>query len=58
METLEIAPSNKLLGRFGFINYLTNVREKIKMAQGANPEKVVTMKKVVPWIAETRNSTP
>jgi glutamate synthase (NADPH) large chain len=49
-------------GRFGVsINYLTNAREiQIKMAQGAKPGEGGQLPgdKVVPWIAETRNSTP
>jgi glutamate synthase (ferredoxin) len=36
------------------INYLTNARFKSKWPQGANPEKVVITRKVVPWIAETQ----
>jgi glutamate synthase (NADPH) large chain len=49
-------------GRFGVsINYLTNAREiQIKMAQGAKPGEggQLPADKVVPWIADTRNSTP
>jgi glutamate synthase (NADPH) large chain len=49
-------------GRFGVsINYLTNAKEiQIKMAQGAKPGEggQLPADKVVPWIAETRNSTP
>jgi glutamate synthase (ferredoxin) len=49
-------------GRFGVsINYLTNAKEiQIKMAQGAKPGEGGQLpgEKVVPWIAETRNSTP
>jgi glutamate synthase (NADPH) large chain len=49
-------------GRFGVsINYLTNAREiQIKMAQGAKPGEGGQLPgdKVVPWIADTRNSTP
>jgi glutamate synthase (ferredoxin) len=49
-------------GRFGVsINYLTNAQEiQIKMAQGAKPGEGGQLpgEKVVPWIAETRNSTP
>jgi glutamate synthase (NADPH) large chain len=49
-------------GRFGVsINYLTNAKEiQIKMAQGAKPGEGGQLPgdKVVPWIAETRNSTP
>ncbi len=49
-------------GRFGVsINYLTNAKEiQIKMAQGAKPGEggQLPAEKVVPWIAETRNSTP
>jgi glutamate synthase (ferredoxin) len=49
-------------GRFGFsINYLSNAKEiQIKMAQGAKPGEggQLPAEKVVPWIAETRNSTP
>ncbi len=49
-------------GRFGVsINYLTNAKEiQIKMAQGAKPGEggQLPADKVVPWIADTRNSTP
>jgi glutamate synthase (ferredoxin) len=49
-------------GRFGVsINYLTNAKEiQIKMAQGAKPGEGGQLpgEKVVPWIADTRNSTP
>jgi glutamate synthase (NADPH/NADH) large chain len=49
-------------GRFGVsINYLTSAKEiQIKMAQGAKPGEGGQLpgEKVVPWIAETRNSTP
>ena len=49
-------------GRFGVsINYLTNAKEiQIKMAQGAKPGEGGQLPgdKVVPWIAEVRNSTP
>lgn len=49
-------------GRFGVsINYLTNAQEiQIKMAQGAKPGEGGQLpgEKVLPWIAETRNSTP
>jgi glutamate synthase (ferredoxin) len=49
-------------GRFGVsINYLTNAREiQIKMAQGAKPGEGGQLPgaKVLPWIAEIRNSTP
>lgn len=49
-------------GRFGVsINYLTNAKEiQIKMAQGAKPGEggQLPSDKVVPWIAEVRNSTP
>ncbi|CAM4066372.1 glutamate synthase large subunit [Flavobacterium branchiophilum] len=49
-------------GRFGVsINYLSNAREiQIKMAQGAKPGEGGQLPgdKVVPWIAQTRNSTP
>jgi glutamate synthase (NADPH/NADH) large chain len=49
-------------GRFGVsINYLTNAKEiQIKMAQGAKPGEGGQLpgEKVVPWIAEVRNSTP
>ena len=49
-------------GRFGVsINYLTNAQEiQIKMAQGAKPGEggQLPADKVVPWIAEVRNSTP
>ncbi|WP_310556163.1 glutamate synthase large subunit [Flavobacterium sp.] len=49
-------------GRFGVsINYLTNATEiQIKMAQGAKPGEGGQLPgdKVLPWIAETRNSTP
>ncbi len=49
-------------GRFGVsINYLSNAKEiQIKMAQGAKPGEggQLPAEKVVPWIAETRNSTP
>ena len=49
-------------GRFGVTsNYLTSAREiQIKMAQGAKPGEGGQLpgKKVLPWIAEVRNSTP
>ncbi|REE82767.1 glutamate synthase (ferredoxin) [Lutibacter oceani] len=49
-------------GRFGVsTNYLTNAQEiQIKMAQGAKPGEGGQLpgEKVLPWIAETRNSTP
>ena len=49
-------------GRFGVsINYLTNAKEiQIKMAQGAKPGEGGQLpgEKVVPWIADVRNSTP
>ena len=49
-------------GRFGVsIDYLSNAKEiQIKMAQGAKPGEGGQLpgKKVVPWIAKTRNSTP
>ncbi|HBK84278.1 MAG TPA: glutamate synthase large subunit, partial [Flavobacterium sp.] len=49
-------------GRFGVsINYLSHAKEiQIKMAQGAKPGEGGQLPgdKVVPWIAETRNSTP
>ena len=49
-------------GRFGVsINYLTNAQEiQIKMAQGAKPGEggQLPADKVVPWIADVRNSTP
>lgn len=49
-------------GRFGVnANYLTNAREiQIKMAQGAKPGEGGQLpgKKVYPWIAETRGTTP
>ena len=49
-------------GRFGVTsNYLTNAQEiQIKMAQGAKPGEGGQLpgEKVVPWIAEVRNSTP
>ena len=49
-------------GRFGVsINYLTNAKEiQIKMAQGAKPGEggQLPADKVVPWIADVRNSTP
>ncbi|WP_211047345.1 glutamate synthase large subunit [Lutibacter sp. B1] len=49
-------------GRFGVsINYLTNAQEiQIKMAQGAKPGEGGQLpgEKVLPWIAECRNSTP
>jgi glutamate synthase (NADPH/NADH) large chain len=49
-------------GRFGVnINYLTNAKEiQIKIAQGAKPGEGGQLpgKKVYPWIAEVRNSTP
>jgi len=49
-------------GRFGVSsNYLTNAKEiQIKMAQGAKPGEGGQLpgEKVVPWIAEVRNSTP
>ena len=49
-------------GRFGVSsNYLTNAEEiEIKMAQGAKPGEGGQLPggKVIPWIAEVRNSTP
>lgn len=49
-------------GRFGVTsNYLTNAKEiQIKMAQGAKPGEGGQLpgQKVLPWIAEVRNSTP
>ena len=49
-------------GRFGVtIDYLTSADEiQIKMAQGAKPGEGGQLPgaKVLPWIAETRNSTP
>jgi glutamate synthase domain-containing protein 2/glutamate synthase domain-containing protein 1/glutamate synthase domain-containing protein 3 len=49
-------------GRFGVtINYLTNADEiQIKMAQGAKPGEggQLPAKKVYPWIAKVRHSTP
>ena len=49
-------------GRFGVTShYLTNAREiQIKMAQGAKPGEGGQLPgyKVLPWIAEARNSTP
>ena len=49
-------------GRFGVTsNYLTNAKEiQIKMAQGAKPGEGGQLPgaKVLPWIAEVRNSTP
>ncbi len=49
-------------GRFGVSsNYLTNAKEiQIKMAQGAKPGEGGQLpgEKVLPWIAEVRNSTP
>lgn len=49
-------------GRFGVsINYLTSAKEiQIKMAQGAKPGEGGQLpgKKVYPWIAKCRNSTP
>ncbi len=49
-------------GRFGVTShYLTNAREiQIKMAQGAKPGEGGQLpgKKVLPWIAAARNSTP
>ncbi|MEP1487868.1 MAG: glutamate synthase large subunit [Algibacter sp.] len=49
-------------GRFGVTShYLTNAREiQIKMAQGAKPGEGGQLpgEKVLPWIAEARNSTP
>ncbi|WP_075343683.1 glutamate synthase large subunit [Tenacibaculum agarivorans] len=49
-------------GRFGVTsNYLTNAKEiQIKMAQGAKPGEGGQLpgKKVLPWIADVRNSTP
>ena len=49
-------------GRFGVsTNYLTNAQEiQIKMAQGAKPGEGGQLpgEKVLPWIADTRNSTP
>ncbi|MDY0779820.1 glutamate synthase large subunit [Tenacibaculum sp. IB213877] len=49
-------------GRFGVTsNYLTNAEEiQIKMAQGAKPGEGGHLpgEKVLPWIAEVRNSTP
>ncbi|MDB0039919.1 glutamate synthase-related protein, partial [Polaribacter sp.] len=49
-------------GRFGVTsNYLTSAKEiQIKMAQGAKPGEGGQLpgEKVLPWIAEVRNSTP
>jgi len=49
-------------GRFGVSsNYLTSAKEiQIKMAQGAKPGEGGQLpgEKVLPWIAEVRNSTP
>ena len=49
-------------GRFGVTsNYLSNAQEiQIKMAQGAKPGEGGQLpgEKVLPWIAEVRNSTP
>jgi len=49
-------------GRFGVTsNYLTNAKEiQIKMAQGAKPGEGGQLPgyKVLPWIADARNSTP
>lgn len=49
-------------GRFGVTsNYLTSAKEiQIKMAQGAKPGEGGQLpgQKVLPWIAEVRNSTP
>ncbi|PHS54763.1 MAG: glutamate synthase large subunit [Lutibacter sp.] len=49
-------------GRFGVTShYLTNAKEiQIKMAQGAKPGEGGQLpgEKVLPWIAEARNSTP
>ncbi|WP_299107826.1 glutamate synthase large subunit [uncultured Tenacibaculum sp.] len=49
-------------GRFGVSsNYLTNAKEiQIKMAQGAKPGEGGQLpgEKVLPWIADVRNSTP
>ncbi|WP_104092347.1 glutamate synthase large subunit [Arthrobacter sp. GMC3] len=49
-------------GRFGVTSlYLTNAQDiQIKMAQGAKPGEggQLMAKKVYPWIAETRHSTP
>ncbi len=49
-------------GRFGVTSlYLTNAEDiQIKMAQGAKPGEggQLMAKKVYPWIAETRHSTP
>ncbi len=49
-------------GRFGVTShYLTNAKEiQIKMAQGAKPGEGGQLpgKKVLPWIADARNSTP
>ena len=49
-------------GRFGVTsNYLTNARElQIKMAQGAKPGEggELPSRKVYPWIAKVRHSTP
>ena len=49
-------------GRFGVTSkYLTSAKEiQIKMAQGAKPGEVghLPAKKVYPWIAKTRHSTP
>ena len=49
-------------GRFGVSsNYLTNAKEiQIKMAQGAKPGEGGHLpgEKVLPWIADVRNSTP
>ena len=49
-------------GRFGVTSkYLTSAKEiQIKMAQGAKPGEGghLPAKKVYPWIAKTRHSTP
>ena len=49
-------------GRFGVTShYLTNAKEiQIKMAQGAKPGEGGQLPgyKVLPWIADARNSTP
>ncbi len=49
-------------GRFGVtINYLSNAKEiQIKMAQGAKPGEGGQLpgRKVYPWVAKARNSTP
>ena len=59
----DVLPSNRLpSGRFGVTSrYLVSAKEiQIKMAQGAKPGEGghLPAKKVYPWIAKTRHSTP